>query len=163
MKSTVAALLTVSILAAQASAVVWTFNDPFSGSQEAPPNASPGSGTINGTYDDVTNTISYNLSFTGMIGTTSAAHFHAAAVGVSGGVQIGPAGFPLGVTSGVYGNTHVLTAAQETQLLTNLWYFNIHTTTFGGGELRAQMFPIPTPGAAALLGVAGLLAARRRR
>jgi CHRD domain len=163
MKKTLCGLVAVAALAGNASAVVWTFNDPFSGAQEVPANASPGTGNINGTYDDVSNVITYSLSFTGLTGNTTNAHFHSAPVGVSGGVQIGPAGFPLGVTSGTFSGTHTLSAAQETQLLGNLWYFNIHSSTFGGGELRAQIFPVPAPGAAALLGLAGFMATRRRR
>lgn len=101
------------IVAAQASAVVWTFNDPMTGLQEVPANASPAFGNINGTYDDLDERdhVQHDLVRAGS--EYHDAHFHAAAVGVAGGVQIGPAGFPLGVTSGSFGGSHVLSGAQE--------------------------------------------------
>ena len=45
-------------------------------------------------------------------------------------------------------------------------YFNIHTSTFGGGEIRGFLAPVPEPAtygltALGLLGIAGGL--RRRR
>lgn len=139
--------IVAAALCGQASAVVWTFNDPMSGLQEAPPNASPGSGSIAGTYDDVTNLLSYNLSFTGLIAPTSAAHLHSAPPGTAGGVQIAAAGFPLGVTSGAYGNSHTLTAVQETQIMSGLWYFNIHSSAFPAERFvgRSRSFRHPEP------------------
>jgi len=163
MKKAICGLGVVALCAAQASAVVWTFNDPMTGSQEVPANASPAFGNINGTYDDVTNVITYSMTWSGLMANTTNAHFHAAAVGVAGGVQIGPAGFPLGVTAGSFGGSHVLSGAQETQILSGLWYFNIHTSAFPSGEIRGQLNLVPAPGAAAVLGFAGLLATRRRR
>lgn len=162
MNTKVLAGIVAAALCGQASAVVWTFNDPMTGLQETPPNASPGSGNIAGTYDDVTNVISYNLTFTGLLSPVSAAHFHSAAPGTAGGVQIAAAGFPTGVTSGAYGNSHVLTASQETQIMSGLWYFNIHSSAFPGGEIRGQITLVPAPSAIALLGL-GLLGASRRR
>ncbi len=44
-------------------------------------------------------------------------------------------------------------------------YFNIHTTTFGGGEIRGFVQRVPEPGTLVLLGIglAGLAATRRRQ
>ena len=122
----------------------FTFNNRYSGLQEVPPNASPGTGTIIGSYNHVTNTISYTLIFSGLLSPTVAAHFHAPAPpGVNAPVIIGYAGFPLGVTSGTYSNSHVITAVQETQLFSRLWYSNIHTNLFPGGEIRTQIILSP--------------------
>jgi uncharacterized protein (TIGR03382 family) len=41
-------------------------------------------------------------------------------------------------------------------------YLNIHSNTFPGGEIRGFLV-IPSPGGAALLGLGGLVALRRRR
>ena len=121
-------------------ATVYPIHNTFSGAQEVPANASPGRGTIVGTYDDVSNTISYTIIFSGLLSPTVAGHFHAPAPpGVNAPVIIGYAGFPLGVTSGQYSNTHVITDLQETQLFSSLWYSNIHTSLFPGGEIRTQI------------------------
>jgi hypothetical protein len=116
------------------------FRNTFSGAQEVPPNSSTATGTIIGSYDHATNTISYSIIFSGLMAPSIAGHFHGpAAPGVATGVQIPYTGFPAGVTSGFYSNIHVLTNTQETQLLAGLWYGNIHTTLYPGGEIRAQI------------------------
>ncbi|MBK8984062.1 MAG: CHRD domain-containing protein [Ignavibacteria bacterium] len=121
---------------------IFGINETLSGLEEVPPNASPATGTLVGTYDDNTNTIVFTVTWQDFIGTTTAAHFHGPALpGVNAGVQIGFTGFPVGVTSGSYGNIFVLTAAQETQLLGGLWYVNIHSSQFPGGEIRSQLNP----------------------
>lgn len=129
------------------SALIYPFNHTLSGIFENPPNASPATGNITGTYDDITKTISFTLTFSGMLGTTTAAHFHAPAGLTSNSpVRIGFVGFPTGVTSGSYSNSYVLTAQQEGWLMTDSMYVNVHTTVLPGGEIRHQMFldnPLP--------------------
>jgi len=78
--------------------------------------------------------------FNGIVGTTTAAHFHGPAFpGQNAGVQIGFAGFPAGVASGSYSNSYVLTPLQETQLLSGMWYVNVHSTSYPGGNIRSQL------------------------
>ena len=96
-------------------------------------------------------------------------------------------GFPLGVTAGTYDFTFDLTAATswnpafitanggstasaEAALVAGLnadrAYLNIHTTQFGGGEIRGFLRrDVPEPALPALLGVAAVaaLVSRRRR
>jgi hypothetical protein len=54
---------------------------------------------------------------------------------------------------------------QLNQLNGGLWYFNIHTSTFGGGEIRGQILPVPEPSTLVLvaLGLSGLAVWRERR
>jgi CHRD domain/Secretion system C-terminal sorting domain len=124
-----------------AKATIFPFHNTYSGAQEVPPNASTAVGTIVGTYNDVTNTISFTIIFSGLSAPTNNAHFHGpAAVGVGAGVTIAHTGFPLGVTAGTYSASNVLTDAQETELLAGLWYSNIHTVgPLAAGEIRAQI------------------------
>jgi len=141
---------------AAAEANIFDLNVNLSGLNEVGPNASPGTGLLTGTYDDVTNTLALNLTFSGLTANTTAAHLHAAAAGVNGPVIINfSPGFPTGVTSGLFSNSYVLTADQETNLLAGLVYVNIHTSGFPGGEIRGQLEPeaVPEPSSLALFGI----------
>ena len=50
----------------------------MSGPDESPPNASPGIGTGTVDYNDVTHTLAVSITFSGLLGTTTASHIHAA-------------------------------------------------------------------------------------
>jgi hypothetical protein len=161
-------LLTVA-LAGRAQAVMYDFDEILSGLQEVPPNGSFGTGQIVGTYDDVTNEFDFSLTFSGLEFPTTAAHLHSPAPpGTNAPVQIAFAGFPTGVLSGFYANTYIFTAQQETDLLADLMYVNIHTSGYPGGEIRAQIFArpagVPEQGGTCVLlgiGIAGLIAFAR--
>ena len=59
--------------------------------------------------------------------------------------------------------------AQAADLLAGLWYINIHTAAFPGGEIRGQVrqvtSTVPEPGTLALFGIGlfGIGLAKRRR
>jgi len=138
-----AKLVTISfftIIQLSINATVFPINVTFSGLQETPANASASIGTFVGTYNDATDSLIYTITFSGLSANVTAAHFHAAPPGIAAGVLIGPGGFPTGVLSGSFTDTLVLTASQEDSLKLGLFYFNIHTTAFPGGEIRAQIF-----------------------
>ena len=132
----------IFMLQKDSKATLYSINAPMSGAQENPPVAG-GSGTFTGTYNSVTKIISYTITFS-VTGVTTAGHFHGpAAVGSNAGVQQGFTGLPLSVSSGSFTSASTaLTATQETQLLSGLWYANIHSSTFGGGAIRGQLFPL---------------------
>ncbi|WP_162944760.1 CHRD domain-containing protein [Flavisolibacter nicotianae] len=130
------------LLSFSARANNYWFSSTYSGANEVPPNASIASGIIAGTYNDVTNTLTYTIFFNGLSAPSIAAHFHAPALpGFSAPVIIPHAGFPTGVTSGVYSHTDILSDAQEAWLLNGQVYSNIHTTALPGGEIKAQLNP----------------------
>jgi CHRD domain len=149
-------------------AATYSLYASLNGGQEVPINASPGIGTGILTYDDVANQLNWNITFSGLLAGTTASHFHGPAVpGVNAGVQVTiPLGTSFGATSGTLIGMATLTATQETQLLSDLWYINIHTSLFPGGEIRGQVQVVPLPAAAWLFG-SGLLTlvawTRRRR
>lgn len=144
-----------------AMAVTYQLVTNVDGAQANTASLGMGSGTL--TFDDVSNQLDWNISFSGLIGAQTAAHFHGpAAPGFNAGIQIG---LPLG--SPLVGSA-TLTATQETQLLGELWYLNIHTSTNPAGEIRGQLLlaPVPEPETYAMM-IAGLgligVAARRKR
>ncbi len=96
-----------------------------------------------GTYNDVTDSLIYTVTFSGLTTNVTAAHFHGyVPPGIQGPVLFFPVnpGFPTGVMAGTFVDSVKLTQGQEDSLKMGLIYFNIHTSTFPGGEIRAQLF-----------------------
>jgi len=158
------------LLAGGANATSFTLAAMLDGLQV--PVVTLGNGTLTGTYDDVTNALTWSGSFSGLTTGTNAAHFHGpAAPGVNAGIQVSMTGgsnvFPLAVTSGSFSGSATITDTQEADLLAGLWYVNIHTTMFPNGEIRGQVaaVPVPEPPVIGLLalGLAGLVWTGRRR
>ena len=110
------------------------------GSQETPPNPSPATGSATLTLD-AAKILSYNITFSGLLGTETAAHIHCCAPpGIAAGVL-----FPLPPCSPKIGSVGPLTAQQESDLNAGLMYINIHTNLYPGGEIRGQIYVQPTP------------------
>lgn len=184
-----AALLLASIT--QAHTVVYTA--VLTGPAEAPPNASPGLGTATVTFDFDLVTMRVEASFSGLLGNVTAAHIHGATAvagtGTAGVMTTTPSftGFPTGVTSGTYDHTFdmTLSGSYNPTFITNNGgtvstamnalvaalddgkaYFNIHSSSFAGGEIRGFLTAVPEPSSyAAFAGIAalGVVALRRRR
>lgn len=125
------------VLAGLAQAQLVYLQATLNGTQEVPSTGSTATGLGCFTFDTNTNIITYNITFSGLLGTETAAHFHQGAPGVNGPVI---AGLPLG--SPKTGSVS-LTAAQAGQLLAGNFYTNLHSTVFPGGEIRGQMNVIP--------------------
>ena len=111
----------------------------LAGTNEVPPNNSPGTGKLKGTYNCKTNVLKYDLSWEGLTGPPMAMHFHGPAMpGQNAPVEIPITGFPMNATGSVSG-VDTLTEAQEDDLLGGRYYTNIHTKLYPGGEIRGQV------------------------
>jgi Flp pilus assembly protein TadG len=107
----------------------------LNGANEVPANTSTATGVVTGTYNKDTKSLGIVVTWTGF--TATVGHIHKGAAGVSGGVQWG---FPTPVTSPLtYTSTVAFTQPQEDSLLGGLYYVNIHSAQFGGGEIRGQL------------------------
>jgi hypothetical protein len=105
-------------------------------SEEVPPNASKGTGTLQATYDTATKQLSFAVNYSGLSGNATAAHFHGPAdPGKNAGVVVPVAGSVANPIKG----TATLTDAQAADLMAGKWYFNIHTEANKPGEIRGQL------------------------
>ncbi len=106
------------------------------GTAETPPNTAPGTGTLAGTYDPATKKFSWEVTYSGLTGPATMAHFHAPApVGKSSGVEIpikGTVGSPIK-------GEMTLSEAEAKNLTDGMTYFNVHTDKNPKGELRGQV------------------------
>jgi CHRD domain len=106
-------------------------------SSEVPPTMGQGHGQLDAVYDTSSRTLSWNVTYDGLTGPASAAHFHGPAVaGKNAGVQV-----PIdkdALANPIHGQA-ALTDAQAKDLIDGKWYFNIHTAQNPGGEIRGQV------------------------
>lgn len=133
------ALLAGVLAAGSAAAETVRLSANLQPSSEVPPTTSKGSGSVDATYDTVTRTLQWTVTYQGLNGPATAAHFHGPApVGQNAGVQV-----PIpkeGLASPIKGSKE-LTETQVTELMGGRWYFNVHTKEHPAGEIRGQMLP----------------------
>jgi hypothetical protein len=114
------------------------FTATLAGANETPPNASAATGsgvfTLSRT-SATTGTLTYGINYSSTL-TATMAHIHKAPPGVSSGVVI-----PFKVSRPISG-TATLTSQQVIDLLSGLYYANIHSATYSLGEIRGQLVPV---------------------
>jgi CHRD domain len=183
-----AAALIAAALPAAAHETVYAA--PLLGSSEVPAVTTTGTGWSVITIDFDLLTMRVQASFSNLIGNTSAAHIHCC---VLPGSNVGVAsqtpsfsGFPLGVQSGNYDVTFNMAVASSynAAFITNNGgtvgtafnalvagldggraYFNLHSTSFPGGEIRGLLTPVPEVSTYAMMlaGIAALGTFKRLR
>ena len=132
-------------------------------------------------FDDASKVLTLNFAwgsangFTDLTGAAVAGHLHGSTASggsasflQSSGVLVGLDSLPGWNTSatsgGIINSTLTLTLTQETALLAEKTYLNVHTQTNAGGEMRGNLVIVPEPSHAilSLLGLAAFGARRKR-
>lgn len=111
--------------------------------QEVPPvevtTPADAAGSASVIFDPQSNLLVWSISFSGLSGDATGAHFHGpASSGVNAGVKIN-IGDISGLTSPLFGST-MINDIDEPDILNGLWYINVHTALNPGGEIRGQVF-----------------------
>ena len=125
-----------------------------------PTSASPATGTVTGTYDPTTQTLSYTLTFSGLTGPPMMAHFHYGDPQHTGSIFIPLSGLPAGTSGTITGSRKLTTdpavpavpatattpampaipmAVQADSFKMGHVYANIHTAKYPAGEIRANV------------------------
>lgn len=160
----VVAVLGLTIAVTSADEGTLNFHAKLSGFQESPPKLSPSTGTFEATVTG--STLSYTLTYSKLSSPAFMAHIHFGQPAVNGGIFLwlcgsaaapGPAGTPTCPANGGTVSRSGVTAAdiQAPSPSQNLSagdfagalsilqsgdaYVNVHTTLFGGGEIRGAV------------------------
>lgn len=128
-------LLLLSCMASQAQ--IRYLTGTLQASQQVPANASTASGVAIIRYNTATKVVEAFANYNGLTTAITATHIHSGAAGTNGPVLVPLNG--TGGTTGTISGSGTLTAAQETDLLAGNMYLNVHTSTYPGGEIRAQL------------------------
>ena len=122
------------------------FTTRLSGANEVPANNSTGKGYGRVVLNAAETEITASFYWEGLGSGTTIGHIHTGAVTGTGPVTFDMVPTP-GLTSGsTVDRTFAITPAQVATLRAGGMYFNIHTTNFGGGEIRGQIVTtLPDP------------------
>jgi hypothetical protein len=113
------------------------FSTQMTGQNQVPPVATPATGRLVAALDKNTLLFRWKLSYSGLSGPATAAHFHGpASIGANARVALafkGPVKSP-------YEGRATLTSGQAADLLEGKWYASIHTPGHPAGEIRGQLY-----------------------
>lgn len=135
-------LLTITLLimagcsAIPPDAHMAAFSTQMTGQNQVPIVATPATGRLVAALDKNTLLFRWKLTYSGLSGPATAAHFHGpASIGANARITLaftGPVKSP-------YEGRAILTAAQAADLLEGKWYASIHTPGHPSGEIRGQL------------------------
>ena len=107
----------------------------LSGAAEVPPKAVPGTGSAEVNYNRDTGMLSWRVSYSGLTGPLTGAHFHGPAGPTANANIVVPI---ANAPSPIAGEARI-TPAQAGDLMAGLWYLNLHTAANPPGEIRGQV------------------------
>jgi CHRD domain len=112
----------------------------LSGANEVPPVSTRGYGTADTTYDRQSGILRWTVTYSGLTGPVTSAHFHGPAQqGANGGITVPLTGSLESPISGAA----TLNTVQAADLMAGRWYLNLHTAAYPGGEIRGQVIYRP--------------------
>ena len=124
------------VMGSTAVAETVKFTAALAGANEVPAVAGKGKGSLSATYDPATKVLTYMVTYSGLSGPVTAAHFH----GATDAAHNAPVMVPVsGSLASPMKGSATLTAAQAAALTEGRMYFNVHTAQFKPGEIRGQV------------------------
>jgi CHRD domain len=135
-----AAAALVMFAAGAASAATLHFAATLKGADEVPPHDVGGKGSVTASLDTASKAFSYKVTYSGLTGAATMAHFHGPAAPGANAPPVVPV--PSTALADPMTGTATLTDAQIADLEAGKWYFNIHTAANPGGEIRGQVKPV---------------------
>ena len=129
------ALAASFVVSSQASAETLKMKAALSTASEVPPTAGSGKGDADISYDTASKKLSWKLTYSGLSGAATMAHFHGPA---APGANAAPAVPIPDPKSGVEGSA-TLNDAQAKDLMDGKYYVNYHTDANKGGEIRGMV------------------------
>jgi hypothetical protein len=112
------------------------FKAKLDGASETPPKDTKGTGTADVSLDTVTKVLSWKVDYSGLTGPATMAHFHGPA---APGTAAPPVVTLTGSLASPISGSAAITDGQIGDLRGGLWYINIHTSKYPGGEIRGQL------------------------
>ena len=107
----------------------------LNGASEVPPKAVPGTGSAEVNYNRDTGMLSWRVTYSGLTGPLTGAHFHGpAGPTANAGIVVPFVNSP----SPLVGEAKI-TPTQAGDLMAGLWYVNLHTAANPPGEIRGQV------------------------
>jgi hypothetical protein len=134
-------VLSTLVWGGSAMAATQSFQVPLTGSQEVPSVETAGKGMADLTYDPATRVVTWTITYSGLSGPATMAHFHGpAAKGENAAPQIWLTQKGSPAENPIKGQA-TLTPDQAKDFAAGKWYVNVHTQAHPGGEIRAQVVP----------------------
>lgn len=116
-----------------------SFTVQLSGTQEVPAVTSSGTGVANLTYDPASRMLTWSVTYTGLSGPATMAHFHGPAAAGKNAAPVIWISKQGGTAKSPMKGKATLTPAQAKEFVAGEWYINVHTKDHPGGEIRGQV------------------------
>lgn len=113
------------------------FEASLSPSQEVPPAASTATGAAEVQFNENTSMLTWKVTYNGLTGPATGGHVHGPAPVGSNAPVVVP--FSGNLNAQPISGERAITPAQFSDLAAGLYYVNIHSARFPGGEIRGQL------------------------